>query len=168
MIADVRVGTLDFPSLMEPDVHAFVESKVEWLRLPEGARTTKGQFTQKSMWPESSLRRLDICLERWAKRAKEAGLVVADGGGDGPGGDGEKTPTAGEPGEGEDDEAFEKRFRETEKGLQERLEVLRRKLEEQEGHQSKGHNDLERLTEKLTIDEKAVEVKDGIVAEPVD
>jgi hypothetical protein len=175
MVADVRVGTLDFPSLMEPDVHAFVESKVEWLRLPEGARTTKGQFKQKSMWPESSLRRLDICLERWAKRAKDAELAkdgmrkdgVVDG--DGPGGDGEKTPTAGEfvDGEGEDDDAFEKRFRETERGLQERLEVLRRKLEEQEGNQRKGHGELEELTGKLRIGEKE-EREDGIVPEPVD
>jgi hypothetical protein len=168
MIADVRVGTLDFPSLMEPDVHAFVESKVEWLRLPDYARTSKGQFDQKSMWPESSLRRLDVCLERWARRAKEAGLV--DGARDGEGGDGEKTPTAGEfaDGEGEDDEAFERRYRETERGLQERLEVLRRKLEDEEKDQSKGHDDLEKLTEKLTIGEEMGEGKDGSIAEPVD
>ena len=45
--------------------------------------------------------------------------------------EGDKTPTAVEFG-GEDDEAFEKRFKETEKALQERLEKLSIKLEEEE------------------------------------
>jgi hypothetical protein len=47
------------------------------------------------------------------------------------------------------------------------LEVLRRKLEEQEGDQRKGHGELEELTGKLRIGEKE-EKEDGIVPEPVD
>lgn len=40
-IIDLRVGTLDFPSLMEPDLHSFTESKLEWVGLPEGASTLR-------------------------------------------------------------------------------------------------------------------------------
>jgi hypothetical protein len=155
-IADVRVGTLDFPSLMEPDVHAFIESKVEWIRLPEGAKVAKGRYDHRKMWPESSLRRMEICLERWAAQhpdeAKKIIEVEADG---------EKTPTATDV--GEDDEAFEKRFKETEKALQERLEMLSRKLEEEDRDKG-GQEELQKMTEKLDIGD----VKDGIVSRPVD
>jgi hypothetical protein len=164
-VADVRVGTLDYPSLMEPDVHMFVESKLDWVVLPEGAKSVPRQSDYKKVWPESSLKRLDACMERWAKRVAKAEK------GDGEAGDGEKTPTAnGEGGlEGEDDAAFEKRFRETERALQERLEKLRRKLEDEEKEKKDGETGLEALTEKLDIgDEKGEKVKDGIVAEPVD
>ena len=48
-------------------------------------------------------------------------------------GDGEKTPTAtGDAEDGEDDEAFERRFSETEKALQERLAKLSLKLESED------------------------------------
>jgi hypothetical protein len=142
---------------MEPDMHSFVESKLDWIRLPEGARSVEKDFEQREAWPESSLRRLDACLERWQKKMSAR---------EGEAGDGEKTPTAnGEGGiEGEDDEAFEKRVRETERALQERLEKLRRKLEEEEGETG-----LEEATGKLDIgSEKGEKVKDGLVAEPVD
>ncbi|KAH5056506.1 hypothetical protein HBH96_117480 [Parastagonospora nodorum] len=154
-VADVRAGTLDYPSLMEPDVHACVESKVEWVRLPEGARVVQGMHDLRKMWPGRSLRRLEVCLERWAREHPEEGRE-----------DGEKTPTATEV-EGEeieDDEAFEKRFRETERALRERLERLERKLEEED---RRGDGGLEEMTEKLSLGETG-EVKDGIVSEPVD
>ena len=149
-VADVRVGTLDFPGLMEPDVHSFVESKVGWLNLPDGAKTVPRDFVHKEVWPKSSLRRLDVCLKRAAEAAKRR--VEAKGRDDGAA-DGEKTPTAVEfekEGEGEDDEAFERRYKETERALQERLEKLRLKLEE-EGRKEEG--DLEKLTEKLGIED---------------
>ncbi|OAL44512.1 hypothetical protein IQ07DRAFT_592196 [Pyrenochaeta sp. DS3sAY3a] len=148
-ICDVRVGTLDFPSLMEPDVHSFVESKLDWLILPPGARTTPRGFNSRELWPKSSLKRLEICERRFAdvikrgqaaaqarkQAAASAAAAADDGEGDEASGEGEKTPTAVEFGdrEGEDDEAFEKRFRETERALQERLEKLTLKLEEERG-----------------------------------
>jgi hypothetical protein len=142
---------------MEPDIHSFTESKLDWIRLPEGARTVAKEFDYRKVWPESSLRRLDACLEKWAKKMSAR---------EGEAGDGEKTPTAnGEGGiEGEDDVAFEKRVRETERALQERLERLRKKLEEDEGETG-----LEEATGKLDIGgEKEEKYKDGLVAEPVD
>ncbi|KAI8943331.1 hypothetical protein NX059_001348 [Plenodomus lindquistii] len=155
-IADLRVGTLDYPSLMEPDLHMFVDSKLEWLILPPGAKVAPKSFDLKDLWPKSSLDRLDICLKKTEemKQRKEveaaaAAAVVsqqqssaanqsseteAEAEAEETSGEGEKTPTAGEFGEKEleEDEAFEKRFKETEKALQERLEKLRLKLEEEE------------------------------------
>ena len=147
-IIDVRVGTLDFPSLMEPDVHSFVESKVEWVRLPEGAKTTPKGYDHKEVWPKSSLKRLEICLARVAQMTKKKQEALAqqlaehqdktgesdEASSEETSGEGEKTPTAVEfeDNEVEDDEAFEKRFKETEKALQSRLEKLSLKLEEEE------------------------------------
>lgn len=154
---DVRVGTLDFPGLMEPDVHAFVESKVDWVGLPEEARTVPGKFQHRELWPKGSLRRLDRCLERVAEAKLKANAQrAAKKATEETAADGEKTPTAVEFGEveGEDDEAFEKRYRETERALQERLERLRRKLEDEDGGNGVGRkeeSELEKLTGKLEI-----------------
>ncbi|RAR04952.1 aldehyde-activating protein [Stemphylium lycopersici] len=139
-LCDVRIGTLDFPSLMEPDAHIFVESKLDWISLPEGAKTFQKGGALKESWPQSSLKRLEICERRTEEvkkrriaalreqnktsKSREEGSTEADG-------EGDKTPTALEFGE-EDDEAFEKRFKETEKALQERLEKLTLKLDEEE------------------------------------
>lgn len=171
-IADLRVGTLDFPGLFEPDIHSFVESKIDWLRLPDGARTVPKDYNYRDVWPKSSLKRLDICLKRVAEAARLGAARVVLPGGDDAAGDGEKTPTAIEfgEGEGEDDEAFEKRYAETERKLQERLEKLRVKLEEEEGKQReddgvRGHTGLEKLTADLDIEDsgknKDDDTKDG-------
>jgi hypothetical protein len=139
-VVDLRVGTLDFPSLMEPDVHIFVESKLDWVRLPEGARSMARGNNMKMAWPKSSLERLEVCMRKAEevksrtsgalKMERKDGGVGESGVVDGTG-EGDKTPTAGEFG-GEDDEAFEQRFRETEKALQERLERLSLKLRDEE------------------------------------
>ncbi|KAH9866280.1 hypothetical protein J1614_008846 [Plenodomus biglobosus] len=147
-IADVRVGTLDYPSLMEPDLHMFVDSKLDWVILPEGTTAVPKDYDPKDRWPKSSLDRLDICLQRSEemKGNKEAAAIAqnerpatnhqsgTEGEAEEISGEGEKTPTAVEFGDKdlEDDEAFEIRFKETEKALQERLEKLRLKLEEEE------------------------------------
>lgn len=148
-VCDLKVGTLDFPSLMEPDLHTFVESKVDWVRLPEGAKATPRGYDYREVWPKSSLKRLEVAMARVAQATKEKqeklAAVLAEqrqdntGGTDEinveeTGGEGEKTPTAVEfeDNDVEDDEAFEKRFKETEKALQSRLEKLSLKLEEEE------------------------------------
>ncbi|KAI4921060.1 uncharacterized protein J4E92_008045 [Alternaria infectoria] len=146
-VVELRVGTLDFPSLMEPDIHIHVESKLDWVTLPEGAKTAQRGHDYKKSWPKSSLRRLDICLKRAeeVKRRRTAaanesasatigdeenkeGVVAIEGSGEG-----DKTPTAGDVGSDDDDEAEEQRFRETEKALLERLERLSLKLQNEEG-----------------------------------
>lgn len=138
-VSDVRIGTLDFPGIMEPDVHSFVGSKLGWLDLPKDAKTSKGHYDYKQMWPKSSLKRLEMCLERYeaAKKAatgeKKPGEVTRGKYESPVDGDGDKTPTAtGDAEDGEDDEAFEERFRETERALQERLAKLSLKLDGEE------------------------------------
>lgn len=142
-VSDVRIGTLDFPGIMEPDVHSFVGSKLGWIDLPKDAKTAKGHYDYQKMWPKSSLRRLEICLDRFEEakrsvmaqgvRAEEKPEAVREKDESPVDGDGEKTPTATEDVEdAEDDEAFEKRFRETERALQERLAKLSLKLGEEE------------------------------------
>jgi len=54
----VRAGTLDDPSVVQPDVHIFTRSKVPWLALPEGARTFKSIYKLDRVWPAESLARL--------------------------------------------------------------------------------------------------------------
>jgi len=61
----VRVGTLDAPHAIAPDVHIYVRSKVPWLRLHENARA----FDAKVEWPGDSLARREAVL---AKRPKSA------------------------------------------------------------------------------------------------
>jgi len=145
-VSDVRIGTLDFPGIMEPDVHSFVGSKLGWIELPKDAKASKGHYDYKQMWPKSSLKRLEICLERFeaAKKAttgskaadqqtKRVEPAVGEKDESPVEGDGDKTPTAtGAAEDGEDDEAFEERFRETERALQERLAKLSLKLESEE------------------------------------
>ncbi|KAF2261443.1 hypothetical protein CC78DRAFT_432308, partial [Lojkania enalia] len=58
-ILNIRVGTLDLPGLMVPDIHVFVDSKVAWVTLPKGAKICRGYLDRSKVWPRSSLARLD-------------------------------------------------------------------------------------------------------------
>src|SRR5438876_192678 len=51
----VRVGTLDDPSALPPDVHIFTRSKLEWVRLPDGARAFDVYYDMPKEWPPESL-----------------------------------------------------------------------------------------------------------------
>jgi hypothetical protein len=53
----VRVGTLDHPEDVPPDVHIFTRSKLPWVALPEGTPAFEVYYDMKSLWPEESLRR---------------------------------------------------------------------------------------------------------------
>lgn len=53
----VRVGTLDEPGAVPPDVHIYTRSKLDWVVLPEGAMAVEGYYTSSSVWPEASLKR---------------------------------------------------------------------------------------------------------------
>lgn len=54
----VRVGTLDDPDAMPPDIHIFTDSKQPWVVLPEGVPVMPGYYPVKEYWPEESLARL--------------------------------------------------------------------------------------------------------------
>ena len=54
----VRVGTLDEPSTVTPDVHIFTRSKVPWLTLPDSAKVFDVFYDLGTLWPAASLERL--------------------------------------------------------------------------------------------------------------
>ena len=41
---------------MEPDMHIFVESKLDWVKLPDGARTAERGDNMKKMWPKRGMK----------------------------------------------------------------------------------------------------------------
>lgn len=53
----LRVGTLDEPSAMAPDIHIYTRSKLPWVKLPEGARAVEAYYSAKEVWPAESLAR---------------------------------------------------------------------------------------------------------------
>jgi hypothetical protein len=55
----VRGGTLDAPRAVEPDVHIFTKSKVDWVTLPESTPAFDIYYDTRELWPPESLSRLD-------------------------------------------------------------------------------------------------------------
>lgn len=53
----VRVGTLDQPDLLPPDIHIFTASKQPWLMLPSGTPAVAEYYAREQYWPEESLAR---------------------------------------------------------------------------------------------------------------
>jgi hypothetical protein len=53
----VRVGTLDDPRTLPPDVHIYVRSKLPWITLPEGAPAFDAYYDSRKLWPAASLER---------------------------------------------------------------------------------------------------------------
>ena len=53
----VRVGSLDDPAALTPDVHIFTRSKLPWVRLPEGAAAFEVYYDMKTQWPAESQER---------------------------------------------------------------------------------------------------------------
>jgi len=53
----VRVGTLDNPAALVPDVHIYVRSKLPWVELPKGVPAFEAYYDSKELWPAASLER---------------------------------------------------------------------------------------------------------------
>ena len=53
----VRVGTLDNPDLLPPDIHIFTESKQPWVLLPPDKPVVPQYYKASEMWPKESLER---------------------------------------------------------------------------------------------------------------
>jgi hypothetical protein len=54
----VRVGTLEEPERVAPDIHIFTMSRQPWVVLPLGAPAVAEFYDRKAFWPEDSLARL--------------------------------------------------------------------------------------------------------------
>jgi hypothetical protein len=67
----VRVGTLDEPDRLPPDIHIFTSSKQPWVILPPNARAVPEFYDIRTTWPAAS-------LQRWrALRARQPGANPA-------------------------------------------------------------------------------------------
>lgn len=53
----VRVGTLDEPSDLSPDVHIYTRSKLPWIALPPNVPAFAAYYDSKTLWPPESLAR---------------------------------------------------------------------------------------------------------------
>ena len=53
----VRVGTLDDPAALRPDVHIFTRSKVPWVTLPKDVPAFDIYYDMATLWPAASLER---------------------------------------------------------------------------------------------------------------
>jgi hypothetical protein len=56
-VAFVRVGTLDDPDLLPPDIHIFTASKQPWVVIPPDHRAVPEYYRMSEMWPKASLER---------------------------------------------------------------------------------------------------------------
>ncbi|HEX4522013.1 MAG TPA: GFA family protein [Casimicrobiaceae bacterium] len=57
LIRFVRVGTLDDPDRLPPDIHIFTASKQPWVVLPPGAAAVAEYYDRDQYWPAESLER---------------------------------------------------------------------------------------------------------------
>ncbi len=53
----VRVGSLDDPDLLPPDVHIFTASKQPWVILPKDVPAFAEYYDREAIWPKQSLDR---------------------------------------------------------------------------------------------------------------
>jgi len=53
----VRVGTLDAPDLLPPDIHIFTASKQPWVVLPPDTPAAAEYYKASELWPKESLER---------------------------------------------------------------------------------------------------------------
>ena len=60
----VRVGTLDDPAALLPDVHIFTRSKLPWIELPEAVPAFEVYYDMQTLWPAASLERRRALLGR--------------------------------------------------------------------------------------------------------
>lgn len=68
----LRVGTLDRPDCVPPDIHIYTSTRLSWLNLAFGGRSVPGFYDLKETWPADSLTRY--------RTAQASGAVDANSG----------------------------------------------------------------------------------------
>ena len=71
-VSFVRVGTLDEPDRLPPDVHIFTASKQPWVLLPPGTPAVPEYYDRHALWPADSLARREQLLPKiqaWQARS---------------------------------------------------------------------------------------------------
>ncbi len=64
LVKFLRVGTLDDPDLLPPDIHIFCSSKQPWFALPPGAVAVPEYYDRQRYWPADSLARAELLAPR--------------------------------------------------------------------------------------------------------
>jgi hypothetical protein len=64
----LRVGTLDNPDLLPPDIHIFTSTKQPWVVLPPGTPAVPEYYDRGKYWPRDSLERRAALLAKQAAR----------------------------------------------------------------------------------------------------
>jgi len=64
LIRFVRVGTLDEPDRLPPDIHIYTASKQPWVVLPPGASAVPEYYKAAEHWPKESLQRREALRVR--------------------------------------------------------------------------------------------------------
>ena len=64
----VRVGTLDEPDRLPPDIHIFTATKQPWVILPPGTPAVPEYYDREKYWPRASLARRAVLLAKSAAR----------------------------------------------------------------------------------------------------
>ena len=59
----IRVGTLDDPDRLPPDIHIFTASKQPWVVLPPGTPAVEEYYDRAKYWPAESLERREALLK---------------------------------------------------------------------------------------------------------
>jgi hypothetical protein len=54
----VRVGTLDDPTALAPDVHIYTRTKLPWVKLPDAVPAFEVYYDRKALWPAEMQERL--------------------------------------------------------------------------------------------------------------
>jgi hypothetical protein len=62
-IAFLRVGTLDEPDRLPPDIHIFTESKQPWVVLAPGTPAVPVYYDRAQLWPAESLARREAAMK---------------------------------------------------------------------------------------------------------
>lgn len=58
LVRFIRVGALDDPGRLPPDIHIYTSSKQPWVVLPPGALAVEEYYATREVWPEKSMERL--------------------------------------------------------------------------------------------------------------
>jgi len=64
LVRFVRVGTLDTPDVLPPNIHIFTASKQPWVVIPSGTPAMPEYYDRESYWPAESLVRRQAMLPR--------------------------------------------------------------------------------------------------------
>lgn len=63
-ISFVRVGSLDEPDRVQPDIHIYTTTKLPWVVLPAGALAVPEFYDARTTWPAASLERFRAARAR--------------------------------------------------------------------------------------------------------